>query len=141
MLFIQYIQYYTYLFNIQYLLNKKKIFLTHNSVIYYIIFVIVLEKYIIIFIYILENVEKVFKDIKIGLIVNTKQIYHYCPQLNNYRTILECKVNNKKLKFVSPTISSPCRKTNQNRLIEVSIKWTVKSLIVISKKLMYKFWF
>lgn len=63
-----------------------------------------------------------FKEAKSGPIVNIKHIYHYCPQLNNYRNILECKINNKKIKFVSPTLSSPSRKANQNRLIEVSIK-------------------
>lgn len=63
-----------------------------------------------------------FKESKSGPIINIKQIYHYCPQLNNYRNILECKVDNKKIKFVLPSPSSPSRKTNQNRLIEVSIK-------------------
>lgn len=65
-----------------------------------------------------------FKESKSGPIVNIKQIYHYCPQLNNYRNILECKVNNKKIKFVSPTLSSPSQKVNQNHLIEVSIKFS-----------------
>jgi len=64
-------------------------------------------------------VENTFKEFKMGPIVNTKQIYHYCPQLNNYRTILECKVSNKKIKFISPTLSSSSRKVNQNHLTEV----------------------
>lgn len=71
--------------------------------------------------YVSGVIENIFKDIKSEPMVNTKQIYHYCPQLNNYRTILECKVNNKKLKFISPIPSSPIRKSKQNRLVEVSI--------------------
>lgn len=69
-----------------------------------------------------ENV----KQFKNGVIVNTKQIYHYCPQLNNYRTVLESKVHNKKIKFLSPTVSIPSRKINQNHQIEVSIQLTKK---------------
>jgi len=68
-----------------------------------------------------DLVENVAKELKNGLIVNTRQIYHYCPQLNNYRTVLESKVNNKKIKFLSPTVTLPSRKINQNRQIEVNI--------------------
>lgn len=67
---------------------------------------------------IFENV----KELKYDLIVNTKQIYHYCPQLNNYRTVLEGKVNNKKIKFLSPTVSLPSRKINQNHQIELELE-------------------
>lgn len=82
-------------------------------------------KYIYGFYFIFKGIiESVFKECKSGLIVYTKQIYHYCPQLNNYRTILESKVNNnKKIKFVSPTISSPSRKVHKNHFVEVSIKY------------------
>lgn len=73
---------------------------------------------------VLDLAECVFKELKSGPIVNIKQIYHYCPQLNNYRTILESKVNNnKKIKFVSPTISSPGSKVNKNHLVEVCINY------------------
>lgn len=72
--------------------------------------------------YVLGTVEIMFKEFKSSHLVNIKQIYHYCPQLNNYRNILESKVNHKKMKFVSPTLSSPCRKINKNHLIEVFIK-------------------
>ncbi|XP_025191924.1 codanin-1 isoform X1 [Melanaphis sacchari] len=67
-------------------------------------------------------VENVVKELKNDLIVNTKQIYHYCPQLNNYRTVLESKVNNKKIKFLSPTVSLPNQKINQNRQIELELE-------------------
>lgn len=70
--------------------------------------------------------EHFVKELKNGIIVNTKQIYHYCPQLNNYRTVLESKVNNKKIKFLSPTVSLPSRKMNQNHQIEVNIQLTKK---------------
>lgn len=70
-------------------------------------------------------VQNVFKESKSGPVVNTKQIYQYCPQLNNYRTILECKVNSKKIKFISPTLSSSC-KTGNNRLIEVRLKYVMQ---------------
>jgi len=70
--------------------------------------------------------ENFVKELKNGIIVNTKQIYHYCPQLNNYRTVLESKVYNKKIKFLSPTVSIPSRKINQNHQIEVSIQLTNK---------------
>ncbi|VVC38331.1 Codanin-1, C-terminal domain [Cinara cedri] len=64
----------------------------------------------------------IFKDIKSDLLINTKQIYHYCPQLNTYRNILECKVDNKKLKFISPVLSSPIRKVKQNQLVELELE-------------------
>lgn len=70
--------------------------------------------------YIPDLVANIFKELKNGPLVNTKQIYHYCPQLSNFRTILECTVNNKKIKFIAPTLSSPSRKVNQNRQVEVS---------------------
>lgn len=70
--------------------------------------------------------EHFVKELKNGITVNTKQIYHYCPQLNNYRSVLESKVNNKKIKFLSPTVSIPSRKINQNHQIEVSIQLTNK---------------
>lgn len=70
--------------------------------------------------------ENFVKELKNGITVNTKQIYHYCPQLNNYRSVLESKVNNKKIKFLSPTVSIPSRKINQNHQIEVSIQLTNK---------------
>jgi len=73
---------------------------------------------------ILDLAENVVKELQNDLIVNTKQIYHYCPQLNNYRTVLESKVNNKKIKFLSPIVSLPSQKINQNRQIEVSIQLT-----------------
>lgn len=66
--------------------------------------------------------ENFVKELKNGIIVNTKQIYHYCPQLNNYRTVLENKVNNKKIKFLSPTVSIPSRKINQNHQIELELE-------------------
>jgi hypothetical protein len=64
--------------------------------------------------------ENTFKEFKIDQLVNTKLIYQYCPQLKNYRSILECKVSNKKIKFVSPIISSTSQKGNPHRLIEVN---------------------
>jgi len=71
-----------------------------------------------------DFIENVAKELKNDLVVNTKQIYHYCPQLNNYRTVLESKVHNKKIKFLSPTVSLPSQKINQNRQIEVSLQFT-----------------
>jgi len=71
--------------------------------------------------------ENFLKELNNGIIVNTKQIYHYCPQLNNYRTVLESKVSNKKIKFLSPTVSIPNRKINQFHQIEVNIQLTKKN--------------
>lgn len=71
--------------------------------------------------YVSDLVYNVFKKFKIGPLINTKQIYRYCPQLNNYRNILECKVSNKKIKSISPKFSSSTRKVNQNHLTDVSI--------------------
>lgn len=78
-------------------------------------------------------IENAFKDIKNYPVVNTKQMYHYCPQLNNYRIILQCKVNNKKLKFISPIPSSPMRKGKKNQLLEVYVKSTISSLLKLIK--------
>lgn len=64
--------------------------------------------------------ENTFKEFKTDQLVNTKLIYQYCPQLKNYRSILECKVSNKKIKFVSPILSSTGQKGNQQHLIEVN---------------------
>lgn len=75
--------------------------------------------------------ENFVKELKNGIIVNTKHIYHYCPQLNNYRSVLERKVNNKKIKFLSPTVSIPSRKINQNHQIEVSMQLTNKINIIL----------
>ncbi|XP_025415037.1 codanin-1 [Sipha flava] len=66
--------------------------------------------------------ENTFKEFKIDQLVNTKLIYQYCPQLKNYRSILECKVSNKKIKFVSPIISSTSQKGNPHRLIESELE-------------------
>lgn len=74
--------------------------------------------------YVSDLTENIVKELKNGLIVNTKQIYRYFPQLNNYRSLLENKVNNKKIKFLSPTVSVPSQKINQNRRIEVGIQLT-----------------
>ncbi|XP_050528822.1 codanin-1 [Daktulosphaira vitifoliae] len=69
---------------------------------------------------VVENIRSALKN---GPIVNTKQLYHYCPQLNNFRAILENKNNNKKQKFVSPTLRSTNRKDiKQKHLIELELE-------------------
>lgn len=68
-------------------------------------------------------IENAFKEFETDQLLNTKLIYQYCPQLNNYRSILQCQGSHKKIKFLSPAHSSPSRKGNQQRLIEVSIKY------------------
>ncbi|XP_050426498.1 codanin-1 isoform X2 [Adelges cooleyi] len=68
-------------------------------------------------------VENVCNALKNDPIVCAKRLYHYCPQLNNYRTILENKTNGKKQKFVSPTLRSTSRKEiQQKRLVELELE-------------------
>lgn len=108
------------------LFDDSKRSLDKSNLLYktYIIFIFINMQCIFMFYDVLDLVENVVKELQNDLIVNTKQIYHYCPQLNNYRTVLENKVNNKKIKFLSPIVSLPSQKINQNRQIEVSIQLT-----------------